>query len=32
MTYLINPDGGVAERFLGPITREELEQAVDRKR
>jgi hypothetical protein len=32
MTYLIDPNGGVAERFLGPITREELEQAVDRKR
>ncbi len=32
MTYLIDPKGGVAERFLGPITREELEQAVDRKR
>ena len=32
MTYLIDPNGAVAERFLGPITREELEQAVDRKR
>lgn len=32
MTYLIDPTGAVAERFLGPITREELEQAVDRKR
>ncbi|MCB1609012.1 MAG: TlpA family protein disulfide reductase [Xanthomonadales bacterium] len=28
MTYLIAPDGSVAKKYLGPITREELEEAV----
>lgn len=28
MTYLIDPNGTVAEKYLGPITREELEQAI----
>ncbi len=29
MTYLIAPDGSVAKKYLGPITRDELEEAVD---
>jgi thiol-disulfide isomerase/thioredoxin len=28
MTYLIAPDGRVAQRFLGPVTAQELEQAI----
>ena len=28
MTYLIGPDGTVAQRFLGPVTAQELEQAI----
>lgn len=28
MTYLIAPDGSVAKRFLGPVTAQELEQAI----
>lgn len=28
MTYLIAPDGQVAQRFLGPVTAQELEQAI----
>lgn len=28
MTYLIGPDGQVAQRFLGPVTAQELEQAI----
>src|SRR5687768_13238463 len=28
MTYLIAPDGTVAQRFLGPVTAQELEQAI----
>ena len=28
MTYLIAPDGKVAQRFLGPVTAQELEQAI----
>ncbi|MCB1627707.1 MAG: TlpA family protein disulfide reductase [Xanthomonadales bacterium] len=32
MTYLIDPAGTVAEKFLGPITREELEQAIAKRR
>lgn len=32
MTYLIDPNGSVAEKYLGPITREELEQAIARHR
>jgi len=27
-TYLIAPDGHIAERFLGPVTRAQLEQAI----
>lgn len=29
-TYLIAPDGHIAERFLGPITSTDLSQAIDR--
>lgn len=29
MTYLIAPDGSVARRFLGPVTSEEINQAID---
>lgn len=29
MTYLIAPDGSVAKKYLGPITRDEIEEAVD---
>ena len=32
MTYLIAPDGTIAERFLGPVTRADLERAVDKHR
>jgi len=28
MTYLIAPDGGVAKKFLGPVTAKELGQAI----
>ena len=28
MTYLIAPDGRVAQRFLGPVTVQELETAI----
>lgn len=28
MTWLINPDGQVAKRFLGPVTGRDLEQAI----
>lgn len=28
MTYLIAPDGRVAEKFLGPVTAEEIEHAI----
>lgn len=30
MTYLIAPDGAVAEKFLGPVTAEEIEAAIAR--
>ncbi len=30
MTYLIAPDGRVAERFLGPVTSQELAAAIDK--
>jgi thiol-disulfide isomerase/thioredoxin len=30
MTYLIAPDGAVAEKFLGPVTAEEIETAIAR--
>jgi thiol-disulfide isomerase/thioredoxin len=30
MTYLIAPDGTVAEKFLGPVTAEEIESAIAR--
>lgn len=30
MTYLIAPDGKVAQRFLGPVTSEALAQAMDK--
>ena len=29
-SYLIDPEGGIAKRFLGPITIRDLEQAIDR--
>jgi len=29
MTYLIAPDGSVARRFLGPVTSDEINQAID---
>ena len=29
-TYLIAPDGHIAERFLGPVTSADLSQAIDR--
>lgn len=29
MTYLIAPDGTVAKRFLGPVTSQEINQAID---
>ncbi len=29
-SYLIDPDGRIAKRFLGPITIKDLEQAIDR--
>jgi thiol-disulfide isomerase/thioredoxin len=32
MTYLIAPDGAVAEKFLGPVTSEMLAQAIAKKR
>lgn len=32
MTYLIAPDGKVAEKFLGPITSEDLAKAIAKKR
>ena len=28
MTYLIAPDGKVAERFLGPVTATDIEQVI----
>ncbi|TXH26039.1 MAG: TlpA family protein disulfide reductase, partial [Elusimicrobia bacterium] len=28
-TYLIAPDGSVAKHFLGPVTRDDLEQVVN---
>lgn len=28
MTYLIAPDGAIAEKFLGPVTAEEIETAI----
>lgn len=28
-TYLLDPQGRIAKRFLGPITPQEIEQAVD---
>jgi hypothetical protein len=28
MTYLIDPEGGIAKRFLGPVTRRDLELAI----
>lgn len=28
MTYLIDPEGAVAKRFLGPVTAQDLEQAI----
>ena len=31
MTWLIGPDGAVADKFLGPVTRQDLEQAIARK-
>ncbi len=30
MTYLIAPDGTVADRFLGPVTSQELAAAIDK--
>ena len=30
MTYLIGPDGAVAEKFLGPVTSEQLARAIER--
>ena len=30
MTYLIAPDGSVAERFLGPVTSQDLAAAIDK--
>lgn len=30
MTYLIAPDGTVAERFLGPVTSQDLAAAIDK--
>lgn len=30
MTYLIAPDGAVAERFLGPVTSQELAAAIEK--
>ena len=30
MTFLIGPDGEVLQKFLGPVTRKELEQVVDK--
>ncbi len=27
-TFLVSPDGVIMERFLGPVTREELEEAI----
>ena len=32
MTYLIAPDGRIAEKYLGPITSEMLAQAIAKKR
>ena len=32
MTYLIAPDGTIAEKYLGPITSEMLSQAIAKKR
>ena len=32
MTYLIAPDGKIAEKFLGPVTSEMLSQAIAKKR
>jgi thiol-disulfide isomerase/thioredoxin len=31
-TYLIAPDGRIAERFLGPVTSADLSQAIERHR
>lgn len=30
MTWLIGPDGQIADKFLGPVTRLDLEQAISR--